>query len=629
MPVVLDAAGELLIGRGPECGLRLNERNVSRKHAKLVLKDGAWSIFDLGAYNGVVVNGTRVAGSHPVVLGDAMRIGDFQLELRAADTMGHEITKPTLLIGNDEGTEPEGEERALARQLAEEPTTPGPTALPPLPAEPAVPVEAQGAEAVPPPRPVQLGEEPTEILPRNEEATKPAPLAPPFAQLLCVMGEQAGRTYAIDRAAMVIGRTQDNDIVIDHRSMSRHHAKVVVQQGRYRILDLDSANGLLVNDEAYTETELKHGDLAELGHVKLRFVAPGEPAVLTIDEREQVQAQKRPKAARPKHGRVPWFAAIVLGFAIVASYAYLARSPDANAPVAAAPQSDKDEKQQLLMQARQAIALRNYPRAEALAGAVLELEPSLEEARQILSQCDLEQKGHEALEQATGAAGREDWAAAFEALKNVPKASSVSSRAATLLEQVRPALVTARVDNVKRALQAERLDDADRELSALEDLQVGTAQVAELHSAIEEAKKARLARSTSGDGDASAAGRHAAGSPAASAPSSSSHSSGHSGSSDEPRQLYADGTRALSQGKNQAAVDALLRCVAQDKTFARCYRALGIAYAKMGNGPKAVRYYRQYLKVDPQAKDASSVKQLLQQYESGQEHSGSAAPAVP
>ena len=477
---------------------------------------------------------------------------------------------------------------------------------------------------------MQLGEEPTEILPRNEEAAKPAPLSPPFAQLLCVMGEQAGRTYAIDRAAMVIGRTQDNDIVIDHRSMSRHHAKVVVQQGRYRILDLDSANGLLVNDEAYTDTDLKHGDLAELGHVKLRFVAPGEPAVLTVEEREQVQAQKRPKATRPKHGRVPWFAAIVLGFAIVASYAYLARAPDAgNAPVAAASPNDKTEEQHLLMQARQAIALRNYPRAEALAGAVLELEPSLEEARQILNQCDMEQKGHEALEQATGAAGREDWAAAFEALKNVPKASSVSSRAATLLEQVRPALVNARVDNVKRALQAERLDDADRELSALEAMQVGAAQVTELHTAIEEAKKDRLARSTSGDANAPAASRHTASVPAAPAASSSSsgHSSGHS--SDEPRQLYADGTRALSQGKNQAAVDAFLRCVAQDKTFARCYRALGIAYAKMGNGPKAVRYYRQYLKVDPQAKDASSVKQLLQQYEASQEHSGSTAPAAP
>lgn len=609
MPIVLDAAGELLIGRGPECGLRLNERNVSRRHAKLTLAAGAWQVHDLGAYNGVKVNGTRVSGQHPVVYGDAVSIGDFQLELRQTAGVVHETTKPVVLIGNDEGTEPEGEHRALVRKLAEEPTTPGVTA-----AVVQADAEAPGAAALSTLKPVNLAEEPTEILPRSEEPQKPAALQPPHAQLICVMGEHAGRTYAIDRATMVIGRTQENDIAIDHRSMSRHHAKVVVVQGHYRIIDLDSANGLLVNDEAYSETELKHGDVSELGHVKLRFVAPGEPAVLSGQEHEQVQANRRPKTQVHKQKRQPWLAVGALAASVVGSYIYLARAPDAEPKEPVFAQTDKTEDEHLLRQARQAIALRQYPRADALARAVLELDPSKEEARQILTQCEVELQGSLALEVATGAAGREDWASAMDALKNVPKASSANSRAATLMEQVRPALFGARAEVVKKALAADHLDEAERGLGELETMKGSAAELGELRQALDEAKKTHLVRSADSNRHSSAIGSSGA--------SSQTSHSGHT-STEDARKLYADGTRALGQGKHQAAVDALLRCVSQDKSYARCYRALGIAYAKMGNGPKAVRYYRQYLKVDPEAKDASSVKQLLQQYDSRAEHSQS------
>ena len=42
--------------------------------------------------------------------------------------------------------------------------------------------------------------------------------------------------------------------------------------------------------------------------------------------------------------------------------------------------------------------------------------------------------------------------------------------------------------------------------------------------------------------------------------------------------------------------------------------AMGIAYARSGNGPKAARYYRLYLKYCPSAKDAAQVKKLLEAY---------------
>jgi regulator of sirC expression with transglutaminase-like and TPR domain len=62
----------------------------------------------------------------------------------------------------------------------------------------------------------------------------------------------------------------------------------------------------------------------------------------------------------------------------------------------------------------------------------------------------------------------------------------------------------------------------------------------------------------------------------------------------------------------------LSRCIKIDKRYALCHRAMGIAYARMRNGPKAYRYYKQYIKLAPNADDAAQVRQYLQQYEQNQ-----------
>jgi tetratricopeptide (TPR) repeat protein len=90
--------------------------------------------------------------------------------------------------------------------------------------------------------------------------------------------------------------------------------------------------------------------------------------------------------------------------------------------------------------------------------------------------------------------------------------------------------------------------------------------------------------------------------------------------------MYAEGTRLLAAKQYGRAIDEFQRCVAADKNFAMCYRALGIAYADANNGPEAVRYYRLYLKVDPAARDAAQVRQLLQQYDASQQQAGSQGP---
>jgi pSer/pThr/pTyr-binding forkhead associated (FHA) protein len=52
--------GEVIIGRGPECELRLSSKNVSRKHARIAFHNDEYYIGDLGSTNGTYVNGIRV-----------------------------------------------------------------------------------------------------------------------------------------------------------------------------------------------------------------------------------------------------------------------------------------------------------------------------------------------------------------------------------------------------------------------------------------------------------------------------------------------------------------------------------------------------------------------------------------
>ena len=116
------------------------------------------------------------------------------------------------------------------------------------------------------------------------------------ARMFVLTTDLAGMEFSLDRASLVIGRTDENDIVLGHRSISRHHAKVVRDGDHYTIVDLQSANGVRVNGEDYERIELNPGDIVELGHVKLRFVGPLETFVF----KPQALGFRMPAQARPR-----------------------------------------------------------------------------------------------------------------------------------------------------------------------------------------------------------------------------------------------------------------------------------------------------------------------------------------
>jgi pSer/pThr/pTyr-binding forkhead associated (FHA) protein len=383
--VVPLARDEITIGRLEGNTIRLTERNVSRRHARLLRQNGAFYIEDLASFTGVRVNGAKIAAATPLQEGDEVQIGDYRIALRGERTTAPitdrsaladrptmpsvpTIAPPTATVGGSVSIPTRASVAAMAAQpaavapppptpvpavpadavapaapaAAAQELTPAPTPVLTPPGSPPVPIPPQGAPAMrrSPPQPVpavqpqaaspQPAAPPPPPLGGHTPAYRASPAAPRAAQaaspaaaasrpaspvqavaavpavsdaqptipiralgdsvpdrtagaaparIFVLTTDLAGKEVALDRASLVIGRTDENDIVIGHRSISRHHAKIVRDGDHYTIVDLQSANGVRVNGEDYERIELNPGDIIELGHVKLRFVGPFETFV--------------------------------------------------------------------------------------------------------------------------------------------------------------------------------------------------------------------------------------------------------------------------------------------------------------------------------------------------------------
>lgn len=75
------APGLVLIGRGADCQLILDDDYVSTRHARVVAADGGIYVEDLGSTNGTYVNGSRITAPTTISTSDTVRIGKTILKL--------------------------------------------------------------------------------------------------------------------------------------------------------------------------------------------------------------------------------------------------------------------------------------------------------------------------------------------------------------------------------------------------------------------------------------------------------------------------------------------------------------------------------------------------------------------
>jgi hypothetical protein len=106
----------------------------------------------------------------------------------------------------------------------------------------------------------------TGVLKRVEvNAQVPAPLN---AQLIL----NGKLTITLNGPIINVGRSRDNQVVIDDRSVSRYHLQLRLRHGRYLLFDTQSAGGTRVNEQPVKEHTLQNGDVIHIGSTQLIYV---------------------------------------------------------------------------------------------------------------------------------------------------------------------------------------------------------------------------------------------------------------------------------------------------------------------------------------------------------------------
>src|SRR5580692_10561405 len=105
VPLIRD---EITIGRKEGNTIRLTERNVSRRHARILRNNGEVQIEDLGSYNGIRVNNARIAERVSLRVSDQVQIGDYKLYLKAegVEQVDDARTMPIERVADGAGADP-------------------------------------------------------------------------------------------------------------------------------------------------------------------------------------------------------------------------------------------------------------------------------------------------------------------------------------------------------------------------------------------------------------------------------------------------------------------------------------------------------------------------------------------
>ena len=127
---------------------------------------------------------------------------------------------------------------------------------------------------------------------RMDEATK----TPPCLVMLEGPAGYVGKQWPIDKTDLIIGRSMTSTIFVDDRSVSKSHAKISLSNGDVFILDLESTNRTVVNDDTLpplVPMKLNANDQVKTGNVLFKFLESGSIEAHAM-EQLQTKSEKDP-----------------------------------------------------------------------------------------------------------------------------------------------------------------------------------------------------------------------------------------------------------------------------------------------------------------------------------------------
>ncbi len=581
VPVVGD---EITIGRNEQNLVRLEEKNVSRRHGRLLREQGRYYIEDLNSFTGILVNGEKVEGKRLVHAGDLIQISEYDLILMASP---EEVKIPPA--GNGDGAQ-------------HEIPPPMPPPQGPTPEELAAAAEAAAkARAEAEARARRMAETATIRLSDLKSETGetraqdvPEPQRP---RLVGISGKYRGEELILDRSPIRLGRSDENDLQIEHPSVSRRHLRLHIDNGIWKVMDSESRNGVRVNGETYAQIGLRHGDTLEIGHLRFAFVEPGRgfqpPPELT----------PVPGTAAPKVSGGPptalWVAVGMASVAVLAAGIFLLLRHRADEEVA---QRVSAERSFALRSAGESAAGHRYVEAVHSLDAARRAGATPAELKDYPA-LEREARAEETYREMEAAATSQDWERARKLLDQL--AATGTSYGAKAADKA--AAITAGYVNLHVAAAAlmKGKDDA----GCLAEAQLALAanpQSADARSLAEACRAAPAKKAA----PAQPPPRKAVAATHPERPRPFDEA--------EARRLLNEGNQKLLAQDPSGAVALFEKALALkpgSSTLGGLYRSMGIAHTRLGNVEEGAHYYRLYLPLCTNPAEKAQLHKVLEDYD--------------
>ena len=593
IPVVRD---ETTIGRNDANMVRLTEKNVSRKHGRLLRDQGNFYIEDLGSFTGIRVNGDKIHGKALVREGDLIQISEYDLSLQAGPDekpegppkgLGDEDDEPTLVRKDGAQAQQEAADQAAAAAQAE--------------AEHAAAEAERAAEqAKSDAQKRKMAETATIRLSdlRGEGGEQPVQDVPEAQRpkLIGISGTCRGKELVLDRSPIRLGRSEENDVEIDHPSISRKHCRLHLDAGTWKVMDAESRNGVRVNGEPYAASGLRHGDVLEIGHLRFAFAEPGKPFQLPSEF-----APLQGGGALRGGSRTGLYAGIgiaVLAIAGAGIFVLTRHRAGGEEDGVEVVQGSKAERKFALRAADEALAAHRYTEALRNLDGARRAGASAAELKDY-NVVQSEARSEDLYREMESAASSQDWERARKLLNVLGSGKTFFGQKAVEKADA----VTAGYVNLHIAA-AGLMKDRDNAgcLSEAQLALTANPASADAQSLVETCKKPVVA----------------AASVAAAPPRAASRAPAAVSDDSEAKKLVNDGnTRLIAQDFPGAIAQyqKALSLKPSDAVLGGVYRSMGIAFTRQGNIEEGAHYYKLYLPLCTNAAEKSQLQKVLDDYE--------------
>ena len=323
------------VGRSKDCDIELADKHISRLHATFQVSRGALLLTDEGSENGTQVNNIRIRETllreNDVVKFHSHEFVVVELNKKKADTLVIEPEEeeediaatliqvpprtPKPATPTAPTTPPAAELKTTKDQLGHQETRrmdvkdieeePKVTDTVQYQAAPALAkAQAQNRRRQAPPSSsasgsYQIEEEDDEgIIPPDESGLTQLEMrstdsvtvidAPSESSLdqsqqnldefTCIFGYHPSiydEIYPLNKEVILIGKSDEADIVIQDTSISSKHAEIFWQDEQWLIEDLESTNGTFINGQQINQVSLlQYGDILQCGLIQLVFGQP-------------------------------------------------------------------------------------------------------------------------------------------------------------------------------------------------------------------------------------------------------------------------------------------------------------------------------------------------------------------